>query len=292
MSCTTSKYYSVEYREKAGWDRGFVSSGVFLHLFGEDSRSYWVDQTPQGHGGLLTAGDEYVDAANKTYVAVNAIDSGSRTAQVTLGSRKIEAGLENLGPSGADFNDPVSLVADLKVSGSGAAVPEQPVLMSIGTENCVGTTDSNGHASCSLTIEQHPGAYTLSASFAGDTPMPRRRRALLHDRKRGEPGRLQRGADERLPRRIHSVGDPVRPRRRRTDRRQDDQLHPRRRRHLQRDHRRLSATHPARSPPPRFPGFNKIEASFGPDVDYLSSNDTQPFEITKEETTTTYTGPT
>ena len=79
FSCTTSRYYSVEYREKAGWDRGFVSSGVFLHLFGEDSRSYWVDQTPQGHGGLLTAGDEYVDSANKTYVAVNAIDSGTRT---------------------------------------------------------------------------------------------------------------------------------------------------------------------------------------------------------------------
>ena len=282
----------MEYREKAGWDRGFVSSGVFLHLFGEDSRSYWVDQTPQGHGGLLTAGDEYVDSANKTYVAVNAIDSGTRTAQVTLGSRKIEASLGNLGPSGGDFNDPVSLVADLTVSGSGAPVPQQPVLLSVGTQSCVGTTDASGHASCNLTIEQHPGAYSLSASFAGDTAYASATASAPFTIEKEESQVAYSGA---LTSDYHDEftasaslfdpdgGEPIAGKTINFTLGVGDTC---------------SATTDAFGnascpiTPTQVPGPYKIEASFGPDVDYLSSNDTQPFEITKEETTTTYTGPT
>jgi hypothetical protein len=292
FSCTNSTYYSIEYRESAGWDRGFPSSGVFLHLFGEDSRSYWVDQTPQGHGGLLVAGDEYVDAANKAYVAVNAIDAGAHNAQVTLGSRKIEATLGNLGPSNGDFNDPVTLSADLTVSGSGAPVPEQPVLLELGSQSCVGTTDASGHASCALTIGQDPGSYTLSASFAGDSaygsasasaPFTIEKEesrveytgaltsdyhdaftasATLFDPDGGEPI-----AGEEITFTL-GVGDTC------------------------------SATSDGAGEascsitPNQVPGPYKIEASFGPDTDYESSNDTQPFDITKEETTTTYTGPT
>jgi hypothetical protein len=292
FSCTNSTYYSVEYREKAGWDRGFPSSAVFLHLFGEDSRSYWVDQTPQGHGGLLTAGDEYVDAANKAYVAVNAIDPGSKTAQVTLGSRKIEATLGNLGPAAGDFNDPVTLTADLSVSGSGAPVPEQPVVLTLGTQSCVGTTDAAGHASWSVTIAQHPGSYTLEAAFAGDTaygsasassPFTIEKEesqveytgpvtsdyhdaftasAILFDPDGGEPiaGKevtFTLGVGDTCSAITDGAGEAS-----------------------------CSIT------PNQVPGPYEIEAAFGPDEDYESSSDSEPFEITKEETTTTYTGPT
>jgi hypothetical protein len=292
FGCTTSQYYSVQYREKAGWDRGFPASGVVLDLLGEDQRDYWVNQTPQGHGGMLIAGDEYVDPASKAYVAVNAIEPGSHTAQVTLGSRKIEAALTSLSPASGDFNDPVTLAADLKVAGSGAPVPNEPVVLSIGSQNCVGTTDAAGHAECSLTPSQHPGAYTLSASFAGDTAYEAASASAsftinqeesqltytgattsdyhdaftasgtLIDPDGGAPiaGKtvtFTLGVGDACSAVTNGLGEAS-----------------------------CSIT------PTQAAGPYTIVASFGPDVDYLSSSDSKPFTITKEETTTTYTGPT
>jgi hypothetical protein len=292
FSCTKSKYYSIEYRERAGWDRGFVSSGVFLHLFGEDNRSYWVDQTPQGHGGLLIAGDEYVDAANKSFVAVNAIDPGTRTAQVTLGSRKIEAALSNLGPASGEFNDPVTLAADLSVSGSGAPVPNQPLVLSLGTQSCVDTTDASGHASCTLTINQHPGSYSLGASFAGDTAYASASASTSFTIEKEESeveytGALESDYHDAFTASAHlsdpegsapiagktitftlGVGDTC------SD--TTDAL----------GNASCSIT------PTQVPGPYEIEASFGPDEDYESSSDSRPFTINKEETTTAYIGPT
>jgi hypothetical protein len=164
FSCTTSQYYTVEYREKTGWDSGFPASAVVLHLFGQDNRSYWVDQLPLGHNGLLYAGDEYVDAGNKTYVAVNSISGAS--AQVTLGSAKITPVLTYSGDTSGDYNDQVTLAADLTVGG--APVPNETVNLSAGSQGCSGTTDATGHVSCQLTLTQDPGSYTAGASFAGD----------------------------------------------------------------------------------------------------------------------------
>jgi hypothetical protein len=80
-ACTTSQYYSIDYRQQTGWDSGFPASAVEVHLYGADGRAYWVDQTALGHSGLLYAGDEYLDVAHSTYVAVNSISGGS--AQIT-----------------------------------------------------------------------------------------------------------------------------------------------------------------------------------------------------------------
>jgi hypothetical protein len=43
--------------------------------------------------------------------------------------------------------------------------------------------------------------------------------------------------------------------------------------------------------PTQAAGSYSMTASFGPDIDYVSSSDTTPFTITREQTTTTYTGP-
>lgn len=292
FACTKSTYYTVEYREKEGWDRGFPASGVLLHLFGEDSRSYWVDQTPQGHGGLLLAGDEYVDAAHKAYVAVNSLDPTNHTAQVTLGSRKIEATITGLGPATGEFNDSVTLAADLAVTGSGAPIPGEPIVLSLGSQSCVGTTDPSGHASCELTLEQAPGPYTLTASFAGDsayaetsaeTPFALEQEesqltytgattadyhdaftasATLVDPDGGAPvaGKtitFTLGASDTCTATTDATGAAS-----------------------------CSIT------PTQAAGPYTITATFGPDADYLSSTSTSPFTITKEETTTLYTGPT
>ena len=211
---------------------------------------------------------------------------------MTLGSRKIEASLENLGPSAGDFNDPVSLVADLTVSGSGAPVPQQPVLLSVGTQSCVGTTDASGHASCSLTIRTDPGAYTLSASFAGDTAYASATASVPFTIEKEESQVAYSGA---LTSDYHDEftasaslfdpdgGEPIAGKTINFTLGVGDTCSA-----------TTDAFGTASCPitPTQVPGLYKIEASFGPDVDYLSSNDTQPFEITKEETTTTYTGPT
>jgi hypothetical protein len=164
-SCTTSQYYTLEYRQQTGWDSGFPASAVVLHLFGNDSRSYWVDQLPLGHSGLLYAGDEYVDAANSTYIAINSISGSS--AQVSLGSSKITPQLTYSGDTSGDYHDMVTLAGDLTVSG--APVPGESVTFTLGTQSCSDTTDSSGHAACMLTINQPSGSYTSSASFTGDT---------------------------------------------------------------------------------------------------------------------------
>lgn len=162
--CTTSQYYTLEYRQRTGWDSGFPASAVVVHLFGKDSRSYWVDQLPRGHNGLMYAGDEYVDPANSTYVAVNSIAGGS--AQVSLGSSKIIPQLTYSGASAGDYHDSVTMAGDLQVSG--APVPGEDVAFTVGSQHCTGTTDSNGHAACTLTLSQQPGSYTVHASFIGD----------------------------------------------------------------------------------------------------------------------------
>lgn len=164
-SCTTSQYYTLEYRQHTGWDSGFPASAVVLHLFGNDSRSYWVDQLPLGHNGLLYAGDEYVDAANNTYVAVNSINGAS--AQVSLGSSKITPQLTYSGDTTGDYHDAVTLAGNLKVSG--APVPHQSVTFTVGSQSCSDTTDLTGHAACTLTLSQPSGSYTASASFIGDS---------------------------------------------------------------------------------------------------------------------------
>ena len=127
FSCTTSSYYSVEYREKAGWDRGFAEQRRLPPSLRRRLALLLGRPRPRrGMAACWSPAIEYVDAANKAYVAVNAIDAGAHNAQVTLGSRKIEATLGNLGPASGDFNDPVTLMADLTVSGSGAPVPASP----------------------------------------------------------------------------------------------------------------------------------------------------------------------
>jgi hypothetical protein len=181
-SATTGDYYTVELRHPSLWDTGIIVGGVLIHLHGQDGFGYWVDQPgawgtyPFG-GALMLAGDAYVDAARQNlYVAVNSIDDAAHTAVVTVGARdpsaqgdcKLDAVLTYSGATTGDFSDPVTLAADLRPSGSTAPVPGVTVSFSIGTQSCAADTDAGGHAACSITLNQHPGAYNVSVSYAGD----------------------------------------------------------------------------------------------------------------------------
>lgn len=170
-----SEYYSVELRAAVDWDRGIPADAFVLHLKGSNGRSYLLDRDPGGTpvgplgDGALWAGGVYVDAARKAYVAVNSINGDDYTGVVTLGSCKLVADLDYVGATSGQFSDAVSLAANLTVDGSDAPVPNANVVLTLGSQICTDRTDANGRAECSLTLAQTPGPYTVTASYAGNS---------------------------------------------------------------------------------------------------------------------------
>lgn len=79
------------------------------------------------------------------------------------------------GDTSADYHDSARLAATLT---DDAASPPAPIAgasvafqLGSGTtaQTCTGTTDGSGVAACTITVNQVPGSYTVSATFAGDT---------------------------------------------------------------------------------------------------------------------------
>jgi len=71
------------------------------------------------------------------------------------------------GATTGDFDDSVTLSGVLTLSGTTAGVNGQTVTFSVGTQSCSGVTNTAGLASCPLILNQVPGPYTVTASFAG-----------------------------------------------------------------------------------------------------------------------------
>lgn len=170
---TNSSHLWLEYRDRGsgtgvnGWDRSIPADAVVLHLRGGDSIPYWLDSA--GGDGRLERGETYVDAGRNVYVAVNRIDAAADQAQVTLSGCKIDTALAYVGATSGQYTDAVTLAADLTVSESGAPVPDVSVLLTLGSQSCNATTNVSGRAQCSITLAQTPGSYTVSASFAGNS---------------------------------------------------------------------------------------------------------------------------
>jgi hypothetical protein len=162
---TTSSKYWLEYREATGWDQG-VPPGVILHLRGGDGFAYWVDSATAD--GRLVLGEEFVDASQNTYVAINGIDTVAHKAKLTMAGCKLDASMAWAGDTTGDYSDAVTLAGDLTVTGSAAPIPNQPVTLTLGSQSCSATTNSAGRAQCSITLNQIPGSYTAGAAFAGD----------------------------------------------------------------------------------------------------------------------------
>jgi hypothetical protein len=172
---TTTDYYAVELRSKDGWDAAIPTDTTVIHLHGMDNYSYLVDTNgvigsyyrPPGIG-QGAAGTEYVDTARNAYIAINTLDAAANTATVTVAGCKIKVGVTYAGATTGDFGDTSTLAGDVRVSGTTAPVPYRPVTLSLGTQSCTARTDLAGRASCQVTIDQHAGGVTAGAAFAGD----------------------------------------------------------------------------------------------------------------------------
>src|SRR5262245_1809989 len=184
-SATTGDLYTVEFRHKSGWDGGIQQSGVVIHAHGQDTFSYWIDGNgPWGAyvngtstctpgnwcGTQMLVGSAYADASKQNFfVAVNSIDASAPTAVVTVGARgpnaqgdcKLQAALSYVGDTTGDFNDQVTLTADLFVTGTTTPVPRAAVSFKIGAQVCSAATNTSGRASCGFRLNQHPGAYNV-----------------------------------------------------------------------------------------------------------------------------------
>jgi hypothetical protein len=173
---TTSDYYSVELRDKSLWDRAIPANAILVHAHGVNGRPYWVDQFGGGfvgHQGALLLGDAFVDSGNGVVVAVNRMNAGAHTATVALAAGgagcKLNASIDYVGDTSGQYTDQATLAANLTVSGSSVPIPNASVNLSVGAQSCVATTDANGHAQCTVVLNQVPGPYTATASYAGDT---------------------------------------------------------------------------------------------------------------------------
>lgn len=106
---------------------------------------------------------------SQLFVVANGIPSAALSINVGLGSSLAFTGGS---ATSADFNDAVTVQAQLTSGGSPVSTPETVTFVlgsGAGTETCSGTTNPSGVASCLITPNQAAGSYTLTAAFAGDS---------------------------------------------------------------------------------------------------------------------------
>ena len=169
-------YFTVELRNKDGWDRGAPANAFLIHAkVSDDGRSLLLDQYADGTAiggtsgsGALIAGSTIVLTNAGMYLGVNSIHATDHVGRVTLGSCKIRTQLEYVGATRGQLTDVAVLSADLKVEGSGAPIPKSNVRLALGSESCTAETDQAGHARCGLDLDGPIGDRPITASFTGN----------------------------------------------------------------------------------------------------------------------------
>lgn len=118
-------------------------------------------------GGWQTGVDYRIEAS---YVGSDLFNPSTGHGSLSV----LAAGQPLVQPTQLSYTGATSGVygTDVRLAGvltSGAApVAGELVTLTLGTKSCSGTTDANGLATCSLTLAQTPGNYTVGASFGGD----------------------------------------------------------------------------------------------------------------------------
>src|SRR5439155_8663786 len=226
---------------------------------------------------------------------IGGINVPPHTAQVTLGSCVIATAVTYAGPTSGDYNDDISLAADLKVDETSAPIPNWPVEFTLGTHGSSGVTDASGHASCTITVQDPPGSYTAGVSFTGDSALGQSVTSTPFTINRDESKVAYAGvstSDYHDPFNASATlidpdgQTPI------TDKQIDFQLG------LSATDR-CSATTAADGTascsitPTQAAGDYTLTTSFAGDTYYVPDTDSSTtFKITKEETATSYTGPT
>ena len=139
-----------------------------------NSGGYIIDyQWNFGDGGTASgATPSHTYAAAGTYnVTLTVKDDAGLTAsvvhQVVVGTRPTVT--TYTGDVTGDYHDQVTLSATLDDAETSGPLSGQTLSFTLGSQSCSGVTDAFGFASCDLVLNQVPGGYTVTASFAGDS---------------------------------------------------------------------------------------------------------------------------
>jgi PKD repeat protein len=73
------------------------------------------------------------------------------------------------GDVAADYHDQATLKARLTDAATASGIASRSVTFAVAGQTCSGSTDASGNAQCTLTLSHAPGAYTATATFAGDS---------------------------------------------------------------------------------------------------------------------------
>ncbi len=127
-----------------------------------------------GDGGVASsATPTHAYAAPGSYTVTLKVTDDVALTDTTTQTVTVTQRATNLAYNGAtsgDFNDAVTLKATLTDAATSGALSGKPVVFTLGSQTCSGSTDVLGNASCTLTITQDPGSVgTVSAAFAGDS---------------------------------------------------------------------------------------------------------------------------
>lgn len=122
--------------------------------FGKARCSFTINQNPGSY--TLTA----------TYDG-DATRIGSTTTR-TFTVTTEETSLKYTGDTTADYHDTANLSAVLTDPDGGAPIAGKQIDFTLGSQGCSATTDGTGRAACSIVLNQLPGPYTVTATFAGD----------------------------------------------------------------------------------------------------------------------------
>jgi hypothetical protein len=103
--------------------------------------------------------------ASFTSNSANFNDSSASTNQIVNEARTT---LTYTGTTRADYHDTAVLSARLTRSDNAAPISGKAITLTLGSASCSQTTGANGDASCSISPQDTPGSFTVTASFADD----------------------------------------------------------------------------------------------------------------------------
>jgi Bacterial Ig-like domain (group 3) len=107
---------------------------------------------------------------NATFAGDSSYGASSASEAFTI--LKEDTAISITGPTTADYDDAVTVVAQLTDPTGGAPIAGKSLTFVLGsgagTETCTATTNASGNASCSITPNQASGSYSLKSSFSGD----------------------------------------------------------------------------------------------------------------------------